>query len=130
MPIINAMQYLTAFVRLVSLFLLLGMLIAPVNTVAAEYVMADMSMKVSTRMDEMAGMAGDMRCCPDEQPVTPDCDKCCPFVIICSTSAPLAFLKADWISAALAWTPLRFANQRFERLSSLAAEPPARPPKA
>lgn len=106
------------------------MLIAPVSANAAEYAMADMRMTDSAQMDEIAGIAVDMSCCPDVQPSKPDCDQSCPFVIICSTSAPFALPKADWTSAAFAWTSLQFADQRFERLSSVATEPPARPPKS
>lgn len=125
-----AMKHLSALVRLLSLFALIGMLIAPVSTIAAEYAMADMKAQVSATMEEMAGMGGDMSCCPDEQPAKPNCDKSCPFVIICSISAPLALLKADWRSASLSWTDHFYGVQSFVRLSSLAAEPPARPPKA
>ena len=95
----KAMKPMFALLRVLSLFALLGMLIAPVSTIAAEYAMAGMSMKASVQTEEMAVMMGDMPCCPDEQPVKPDCDKSCPFVIICSTSVPLALLKADWTSA-------------------------------
>ena len=130
MPFMVSMKHLSALVRLLSLFALLGMLIAPVSTVAAEYAMADMSMKASAQMEEMAGMAGDMPCCPDDQPVKPDCDKSCPFVIICSASAPLALLKADWRSASLSWTDHVYGVHSLARLRSLTAEPPARPPKA
>lgn len=130
MPIMMAMKHVSALLRVLSLFALIGMLIAPVSTIAAEYAMADMSMNVSVQMDEMAGMSGDMPCCPDQQPVKPDCDKSCPFVIICSTSAPLGLLKADWTAASLSWTDHVFGERRFDRLSSLAGEPPARPPKA
>ncbi|MDB5556974.1 MAG: hypothetical protein JWL86_6958 [Rhizobium sp.] len=130
MPIMNSMKYLAAFVRLVSLFALLGMLIAPVSTVAAEYAMADMVSSPEMQMDEMAEMQGDMPCCPGEQPVKSDCDSSCPFVIICSTTAPLAMTKAEWSAAALAWAPLVYDPQRSDRLISFAAEPPARPPKA
>lgn len=124
------MKSVYAFVRVLSLLALIGVLTAPVGTVAAAYAMADMSMKASAQMEEMAGMAGDMPCCPDEQPVKPDCDKSCPFVIICSTSAPLALLKADWMAVSISWTDHVYNEQRFARLRSLAAEPPARPPKA
>ena len=130
MPIMMSMKHLSALVRLMSLFALIGMLIAPVSTIAAEYAMADMSMKVSVETEKMAGMAGDMPCCPKAQPVKPDCDKSCPFVIICFTSAPLALLKADWASASLSWADHVYGETSFDRLSSLAAEPPARPPKA
>jgi hypothetical protein len=116
--------------RLLSLLTLIGMLIVPVSTGAAEIAMADMSVKASVEMAEMAGTMGDMSCCPDEQPVKPDCDKSCLFVIFCSTSAPLALLKADWTSASLSWTDHVYGEQPFARLSSLVAEPPARPPKA
>jgi hypothetical protein len=126
MPIMGTMKPISA---LLSLLALIGMLIVPVSTGAAEIAMAGMSVKASVEMAEMAGTMGDMSCCPDEQPVKPDCDKSCPFVVICTTSAPLALLKADWTSATLSWTDNTYGEQRFERLSSLAAEPPARPPK-
>lgn len=126
----KAMKLSSALLRVLSLFALMGTLIAPVSAIAAEYAVADMSVKASVQMDEMAGMSGDMPCCPDQQPVKPDCDKSCPFVIICSTSAPLALLKVDWTSASLSWTDHVYGEQRFARLGSLAAEPPARPPKA
>jgi hypothetical protein len=130
MPIIKAMKHMSALLRVLSLFAFLGMLIAPVSTIAAEYAMADMSKATAVSMDEMAGMAGEMPCCPDEQPVKPDCDKTCPFVIICSTSAQLALLKTDWASVSLSWTDQVYGETRFARLNSLAGEPPARPPKA
>jgi hypothetical protein len=130
MPIMMAMKPLSTLVRVLSLFALIGMLVAPVSAIAAEYAMADMSVKASVQAEEMAAMTGDMPCCPDQQPVKPDCDKSCPFVIICSTSAPLALLKAEWTSASLSWTDHVYGEQRSARLSSLAAEPPARPPKA
>ena len=120
------MKHLSALLRVLSLFALLAMLIAPVSMVAAEYTMADMSVKASA---QMVGMQ-DMPCCPDERPVKPDCGKSCPFVIICSTTVPLALLKADWTSASFSWTDHVYGEEKFSRLSSLAAEPPARPPRA
>lgn len=125
-----AMKHPYSLVCLLSLFAVIGMLIAPVSTVAAEYAMADMSMKVSAQTEEMAGMQGNMPCCPDLQPAKPDCDKSCPFVIICSNSTPMALVKVDWRSASVSWIDHIFGEQRFARLRSLATEPPARPPKA
>jgi hypothetical protein len=130
MPIMKAMTPMSALLRVLSLFALLGTLIAPVSTIAAEFAMAGMKAQLSAPMEEMAGMAGEMSCCPDEQPVKLDCDKSCPFVIICSTSAPLALLKADWTYVSLSWTDHVYGEQVSARVSSLAAEPPARPPKA
>jgi hypothetical protein len=45
--------------------------------------------------------------------VTPDCDKSCPFVIICFTSVPTALLKADWTSVSLSWTGHAYGEARF-----------------
>lgn len=130
MPIMGNMKLISAPLRVLSLLALIGMLIAPVSTVAAEFAMADMSAKAFVQTAEMAGTIGDMPCCPDAQPVKPDCDRNCPFVIICTTSAPLALLKADWMPVSLSWADHTYGKQRLKRLSSLAAEPPARPPKA
>jgi hypothetical protein len=124
------MKYVSAIVRAMLLVALLGMLIAPVSTAAANYAMSDMVAAAGSHTLEMTGMQAEMPCCPEEQPVKPDCDQSCPFIIICSTFAPLALLKADWTSAALSWSPHVYAYQRFERLASLTAKPPARPPRA
>lgn len=122
------MTYVSALLRIVTLFALVGMLVAPVSANAAAIAMVDMT--AAAAVDAMAGMPDDMSCCPDEQPVKAGCDQRCPFVIICSTPAPLAVLKASWTSIALAWAPLEYGSQQFDRLHSLAEKPPARPPKA
>jgi hypothetical protein len=124
------MKLLSALVRLLSLFALLGMLLAPVSVIAAEFAMADVAMSTDADMREMAVMQDDKSCCPDEQPLKPACDKSCPFVIICSGPAPLALLKLSWTSASLTWNPHTYADERHERLNSLPIKPPARPPKA
>lgn len=127
-PIKELMNLVSALLRLLTLFALVGMLTAPVSTSAAEIAMVDMT--AAAAVDAMAGMPDDMSCCPDEQPVKSGCDQSCPFVIICSTPAPLAVFKASWTSAALAWAPLEYDSQRFDRLNSLEEKPPARPPRA
>jgi hypothetical protein len=124
---LEMMKSMSIFLRVLSLITLLAVLIAPVSTVAAEYAMANVSSRASVDMDKMAG---NMPCCPDEKLAKPACDNSCPFIIICSTSAPVALLRAGWTSASLAWTDQVFSEQCFARLSSLATEPPARPPKA
>ena len=116
--------------RLLSLFALVGMLIVPVSTGAADGAKTDMSKTAVAAMEQMAGTGGDMSCCPDGRAAKPACEKCCPFVIICSPSAPPALLKADWTPVSLSWADHTYGELRFERLSSLATEPPARPPKA
>jgi hypothetical protein len=126
-PIKKLMKHVSALLRFVTLFALVGMLTAPVSTSAAEVAMVDMT---AAAVDTTAGMPDDMPCCPDEKLIKADCDQSCPLVIICSTPAPLAVLKVSWASAALAWAPLEYDSQRFDRLHSLEEEPPARPPKA
>ncbi len=75
-------------------------------------------------------MADGMPCCPDEEPLAPDCMTDCPFAIVCAPvllSIPVA--KADAL-------PLRkplgdtFPNRSDAVVASLAGEPPPRPPKA
>lgn len=126
----KAMKLTPALAHLLSLFALVGVLIAPVSVVAADRAIASMSRAVVTAMEQMAGMDGDMSCCPDEPTGKPACEKCCPFVIICSTAAHLALPRVDWISAAHSWAHHVYGVQSSVLLSSLAAEPPARPPKA
>jgi len=124
----TAMKFLFAIMRLVPLCALLGMLIAPVSMIAAENAMA---FSKSDTMANMPGMQGDtMPCCPDAKPVKPDCGKSCPLVIICASSTVLALPRTDWSAAQLSWASHIYTDLRFDRLPSLVAEPPARPPKA
>lgn len=119
------MKFVAAILRFVSLAALLGMLIAPVSTIAAENAMARMSNAVTT---EIAGMA-DMPCCPDEEPAKKPCDNSCPLVIICASSSGFALQQADWTSASLTWTFHEYSLAADANLQSAIAEPPARPPK-
>ncbi|MDB5526501.1 MAG: hypothetical protein JWM58_4264 [Rhizobium sp.] len=125
---LETMNFVSAILRLMSLCALLGMLVAPVSMIAAENAMA---FSKSDTMANMPGMQGDtMPCCPDAKPVKPDCGKSCPLVIICTSSTVLALPRTDWSAAQLAWASHIYADMRFDRLASLVAEPPARPPKA
>lgn len=120
--------------RLVSLCVLLGMLTAPVSTTAAERAMAAKivaSTVAAMTMEKMHAMqAVGVPCCPDSKCVKPDCDRSCPFIIICTSSAAYALPRTNWSAARLSWTSHVYADMQFDRLPSLAAEPPARPPKA
>ena len=119
----KAMKLTTALARLLALFALVGVLIAPVSVVAAEATMANVS------RGQMAGMNGDMSCCPDEATAKRACENCCPFIAICSTAAHLALPRVDWISVVHSRTGHVYGAQRVVPMSSLAAEPLARPPK-
>jgi hypothetical protein len=123
------MKFVAAILRFVSLAALLGMLIAPVSTIAAENAMATMSNAAMTEMAGMAGMADGMPCCPDEEPVKKPCDNSCPLVIICTASSVFALQRADWTSASLTWTFHQYSLAADADLQSAITEPPARPPK-
>jgi hypothetical protein len=71
---------------------------------------------------------GDMDCCP--KPAKPDCGKDCHLIGICMTSTVAHVAKSDWSPAALLWSTLDFGPVAVGALASLAAKPPARPPKA
>lgn len=107
--------------RLLSVLAIIGLLAIPVSTVVAETAMAAETMA-------MVDM-GDMPCCPDEQPVKPDCGKDCPLVIICTTSTAMHFSKSDWTPIGRTWSSLDYRLGASATLDSLAEEPPARPPK-
>jgi hypothetical protein len=93
--------------------------------------MAATSAMKTMAVNGMAGMQADgMSCCPGAEPVKYDCGKTCPLVIICTSSPAFALPGNDWSATRISWTPHVFGHARFERLSSLVAEPPARPPKA
>ena len=114
------------FVRLLSVLAIIGLLVVPVSLSAAGSAMSAAGGALAQAMAD----SDDMPCCPDDRRAKSDCDQSCPLAIICSTSAPLALLKADWSSVSLSWTDHVYGEQLSTRLSSLAAEPPARPPKA
>jgi hypothetical protein len=116
------MKLLTLFL---SVLALLGLLVIPVSANAAGNAMATFE---KSSIQTMAAM-GDMPCCPEKQPVKPNCGKDCPLVIICTTSTSFSVARSDWSPAALHWSRLDYARAVESRLASLVAEPPARPPK-
>jgi len=122
------MKFAPAILRFLSLAALLGLLIAPVSTVAAENAMASMT---TAAMSDMSGMGADsMPCCPDTKPVKKTCDNSCPLVIICTSSTVFGLHRADWAPANLSWAPHEYSLAADAGLQSTIAEPPARPPKA
>jgi hypothetical protein len=122
------MKFATAILRFLSLTALIGLLIAPVSTIAAENAMALMT---SAATSDMAGMGADsMPCCPDAKPANKTCDNSCPLVIICTSSTVFGLQRADWAPASLSWAPHEYSLSANAGLQSTIAEPPARPPKA
>lgn len=97
--------------------LVLGPITAPVNSAA---------MAAAAPMSEMMD---DMPCCPPEQPFVPDCPMACPLMAVCLAKC---FPTAPTLSALNLMQPnIKDApapgSAAFH--DSLAAEPPARPPR-
>jgi hypothetical protein len=78
--------------------------------------------------DDMA-MAGDMDCCPPEQPVMPDCMKACPLLTLCLAKAFQggAAASAMLIRIGIAET---FLPGNDAPPDTLAQGPPPRPPQS
>ena len=112
--------------RLLSVIAVIGLLVFPISAVAAGNAMAVAEQAQAQAMSDM----GDMPCCPGIKPMKPDCGKDCPLVVICTTSTAVHLAKADWSPAAIHWSSMDFRPLASSALASLAAEPPARPPKA
>lgn len=107
--------------RLFLALALFGLVLGPLATASAPPAMAAQT---------MAAMPDGMPCCPDDQPARPDCTKDCPLAVLCLTgvvSAPLPETPSLLLHAPLGDD---FLNGTDVMLSSLAGEPPPRPPKA
>lgn len=115
---------------LVALFAIAA---APMSIGLAGSVMAS---PAHATMDGMGGtmlgmkMAEDMPCCPQEQPVKPDCAKGCPLSLICTTSISAQAPGGHGWSFAISWLSHRYDPIPVSQLTSAFIEPPARPPKA
>jgi hypothetical protein len=119
------MKFLARFVSVVAV---IGVLVIPVSTVAAENAMLAVEQAKAHAMAAMDDM-DDMECCPHAKSAMPVCGMDCPLVVICLTSAAAHPAKADWVHAALHWSALDFAPFTSDVLASLEAKPPSRPPK-
>lgn len=123
--------------RLLFVAALLGIVVGPVGIGVADSAMAysltsspmaDMDM---TGMD-VAGlvMADDMPCCPDEQPIKPDCgSKSCPLAVLCTTAIVGQVATSNSWSLNVGWTTHRFLFPPYAELASSLVDPPVRPPR-
>lgn len=119
--------------RLCLLAALFAIVIGPMSIGLAGSAMASSGTAMTDGMTSaMAGMkmAADMPCCPEKQPIKPECDKGCPLALIC-TSAILAHAPDThgW-SFAISWRSHRYDLMPASQMASALPEPPARPPKA
>jgi hypothetical protein len=75
-------------------------------------------------------MQDDMPCCPDGEPMVPDCVRDCPLAVLCLSG--LASIQVPEMPTIVVQLPIcdEFLDGREAVLSSLIGEPPPRPPKA
>ena len=111
--------------RLLAVFLIAGLVFAPLAARANAGVMASMAM-TSMSGDE-AGMSDDMPCCPDKSaPV--DCDQC-PLMALCVSTTLQAPLPAG--VAEIQPVTLRMLLPGSDpEVESVAYSPPPKPPRS
>lgn len=118
------------------LFLLAAMLAIVIGPMSIGLAGSAMASSGATTMEAMATsmsdtqMTEDMPCCPQEQPVKPDCAKGCPLALVCTTSITAYAPEGHGWSFAISWRSHRYDLMPVSQLASALIEPPSRPPKA
>lgn len=110
----------SALRRLLVILALVGVVMAPFAPAMAAPIMAAKS---------MTAMSHDMPCCPDEPAVKMDCTTACPFVARCVAGLGGIVLPQTSAIKPASLVDLAFSPGESFALSSLAGEPPSRPPK-
>ncbi|MGO4568273.1 hypothetical protein AB4Z52_25265 [Rhizobium sp. 2YAF20] len=119
--------------RLFLIVALLAVIVGPTSIGLASSAMASSSAAMMEAMaSAMPGMqmAEDMPCCPEQQPVKPDCAKGCPLALVCTTSIFAHAPDLHGWSFAISWVSHRYDLLPASQLTSALIEPPARPPRA
>jgi hypothetical protein len=107
--------------RLLLVLALLGLVASPVATASAMPAMAAAS---------VMPMPDGMACCPDDQPVAPECARDCPLAVLCATGvAGIAVPEGPSFPIRV---PLEdeFSSGGHTVLASIAGEPLPKPPQA
>jgi len=82
-----------------------------------------------TAMEDMAGMAADMPCCPPQKQPQPDCQQSCPLATLCLVkcfpSGPAAAGPERAVFVSVILLPIRDDAAR----DLLSDPPPSRPPR-
>lgn len=125
------MNLLKAIHRLFLLVAMLAVVLGPASIGLAGSAMASSSAAMTDDMDSMAGMkmTEEMPCCPESQPIKPDCAKGCPLSLVCTASIFAHAPDAHGWSYAISWRSHRYDLIPTEHPTSALIEPPARPPK-
>jgi len=112
--------------RLLAVFLIAGLVFAPLAVRANADSMASMAM-TSMSGDHMADMSDDMPCCPDKSaPV--DCDQC-PLMALCAATTLQAPLPAG-IAEIQSLTLRMLLPGSDPEVESVAYSPPPKPPRS
>ncbi|MBB3458714.1 hypothetical protein FHT86_007040 [Rhizobium sp. BK313] len=118
------------------LFLLVAMLAVVIGPMSIGLASSAMASSDAATMEAVASavpgmqMAEDMPCCPEKQPVKPDCAKGCPLALVCTTSMSAHAPDNHGWSFAISWQTHRYDILPTSQLTSAPIAPPARPPKA
>ncbi|MBB5256025.1 hypothetical protein HNP83_000723 [Rhizobium leguminosarum] len=112
---------------------MLAVVVGPMSIGLASSAMA--SSGAATMEDMSSSMSGmqmaeNMPCCPDKEPVKPDCAKSCPLALVCTTSIFAHAPHFHGWSFAVSWLSHRYDLIPASQLTSAFLKPPARPPKA
>jgi hypothetical protein len=125
----NTMRFKKVIHRLLFVTAVLGIIVGPMSIGAADSAMAAWG---PVAMDGMAGMdmPDDMPCCPDQQPIKPDCgSKSCPLAVLCTTAIVGQVATSNPWSLKVGWTAHRFLLPPHAELASSLVDPPVRPPR-
>ncbi|EJL58528.1 hypothetical protein PMI09_00238 [Rhizobium sp. CF122] len=118
------------------LFLLVAMFVVAVGPASIGLASSAMASSGAAAMEDMSSampgmkMAEEMPCCPEKQPVKPDCAKGCPLSLVCTTSIFAHAPGGHGWSFAVSWQSHRYNLIPASQLTPALVEPPARPPKA
>jgi hypothetical protein len=111
--------------RLLAVFVIVGLVIAPLTARANTGVMASMAM--TSISDDAAAMSDDMPCCPDKSAI-PDCGQC-PLMALCISTTLQAPLPAG-VTEILPVTLRMLLPGSDPEVESVAYSPPPRPPRS
>ena len=119
------MKISTHLARLLAVFLIAGLVFAPLSTPANAGM--GMGMALPTAAAEMADMATDMPCCPDKS-MPMDCDQC-PLMALCMVTnfhvpSPAGMIEIRPVTMRL------LAPGSDPQGDSLGQYPPPRPPRS
>lgn len=112
--------------RLCLLAALLAIVIGPMSIGLAGSAMASSDTAMTDGMTSaMAGMkmAEDMPCCPEKQPVKPNCGKGCPLALICTTAIFAHAPESHGWSFAISWLSHRYDLMPATRIGVFKGSP-------